>query len=110
MVPALLAWVDGNREQLSDLASQFLSDAPALVQQLSQDAAAGDFVALGRRARDLHRLLVPFGLSQLCASIAMIEDLDQGNYPDLAVPLVAQLRSAIDDLCAYLAQEPWLHT
>jgi len=108
-VSALLAWVDGDTERLAELVRGFCAEAPTLVSRLSLAVSTGNPQEVHRAAHSLYGALIHFGVPQLLAMAATLEDLGGSNDLGPAAPLIDELEATLSRFCAYLAKKPWLH-
>jgi HPt (histidine-containing phosphotransfer) domain-containing protein len=107
-VPALLTWAEGDTERLAEQVPAVCSDAAALLSTLARSVAKHDVQAVRRTAHRLYLLFRPFGVPQLRATVAAIEDLGMANDLGPAAPLVDDLESMFTGLCAFVEKKPWL--
>ncbi len=107
-IPALLAWADGDTERLAEQVAAFCAAARRLVGSLAVAVAADDADTVRRTARDLCAALAHFGVPQLSAAAATLEDLGRCNDLAPAAPLVGELEAMLTRFCAYLMRKPWL--
>jgi len=106
-VSALLAWADGDTDRLTESATTFCAEAPALLRSLARDVAAGNAQAVSRAAHSLYGRLAPFGVPQLRTVTATLEDYAHARDLGPAAALVDELSAALGRFCDYLVTKPW---
>ena len=107
-VPALLAWANGECERLPGFVTSTSAEATTLLQTLEGAVAARNAPAVRMAAHRLHAVLAHFGVPQLLASAALLEDLASSDDLGPAVGVVDELGALLPAFWAYLTRKPWL--
>ncbi len=108
VIPALLTWANGECERLPALITSAQAEATTLLTTLAAAVHDRDTHRTRAAAHRLHAVLAPFGVPQLSATAAMLEDLAGSREFGPTGCLLDDLGALLPALWAYLAKNPWL--
>jgi two-component system sensor histidine kinase/response regulator len=100
---AVLAYIGGDRELLSEMADLFLQDVPTLLSTVRQAAERRDSVALERAAHKLKGALSHFSARTAFEAAAHLEEMGRRKDPSQAHQALADLEHAVGRLQDRLA-------
>lgn len=109
-VDALLAWVEGDRELLEELAHDFAAEVPRWLGDLRVAVSAGDAPTTYRLAHSVKGAVSNLGAPGVRAAAADLETMARAAEMGTAAVTLDRLERGLHALSAFLGGTPWRQT